>query len=92
MLATLSSEELTAWQIYEEMEPFGERAEYLRAASLCALLFNVNRGAKSKPATPEDFMPDTFKTPAPPADPRDVFLALAHGIGGKRLKVVKRNG
>ena len=47
--------------LYERMEPFGERGEYVRAAMLAAILVNAHRGAKSKPVTFDDFMPDTMR-------------------------------
>ena len=86
MLRSLSSEEITAWRIYEEMEPFGERAEYQRAADLMALLYNLNRSAKAKALTPADFMPETFKPQERPVSPREGLLALAQALGAKVRK------
>lgn len=85
----LSSEELTEWQLYEQIEPFGERAEYVRWAALCALLVNLQRTKKDTPAKVEDFLPETLKAPKPPADPREAMYALAQSLGAK---VVKADG
>lgn len=87
MLRNTTSEELTAWQLYEQMEPFGERAAYQRHAQLMAMLVNLTPRKNATAVKPEDFMPETFKTPPEPADPRAALLALAHAVGGKRLKV-----
>lgn len=44
------------WEIYHELEPFGEiRADY-RIATLVQMLYNVNRGPKQKALPLEDFL------------------------------------
>jgi hypothetical protein len=42
----MSSRELSEWELYEEMEPFGERREDYRAASICHVIA-VSQGAKN---------------------------------------------
>lgn len=90
MLRSLSAEEVTAWQLYEHMEPFGERAEYVRSAATCALLDNLLRPRKKgdQAATVADFMPDTFKEEKTPreSDPREAMFALAAAMGAKVVK------
>ncbi len=52
----LTAKEYLGWLAYAELEPFGElRADY-RAASIAAMIANVNRGEKQKPFTLEDVM------------------------------------
>lgn len=53
------------WQAYSTLEPFGPRAEHWQAASICAAIANVNRGKKTKPYKPEDFMPAVFTKDEP---------------------------
>lgn len=59
LLARMPSHELTEWQAYERVEPFGEARADLRMAILAALIANTNRDPKARrePFTPADFMP-----------------------------------
>ena len=51
LLRRMTSKQFRAWEMYYEVEPFGElRADY-RAASIVQILFNVNRGKDQKPIT-----------------------------------------
>lgn len=52
----MTSEELSMWKAYENIEPFGEVRADLRAALICSVLANVNRGKNTKPFTTADFM------------------------------------
>lgn len=58
MLQDVSSEDLTEWEAYSIVEPFGPRSDYHRTGLLVAKLHNVNRTKESQPAAkPEDFYP-----------------------------------
>jgi len=59
----LSSREVTAWQAYYQVEPFGEYKADLRMAMLLSLLANIYRDDKKhpQPFTVEDFMPACWK-------------------------------
>jgi len=57
MLEQLSARELTEWQAYAELEPFGFWRDHYHFGFLCALLANINRRKGSPPAAPGDFMP-----------------------------------
>ena len=59
MLARTSSREISEWMLYEGMEPFGERGQWLRNGILCATLVNL-QVEKNDKVRPEDFMPDTM--------------------------------
>lgn len=61
----MTSEDLVYWEILEQMEPFGERAQYIRNAMVCALIVNSNRGPNSTPATMDDFLPATLRSRQP---------------------------
>lgn len=57
----MSGRQFTEWQLYEAVEPFGERAQYWRAGQMCAAIQNSQRTKRSDPiAKAEDFMPHTF--------------------------------
>lgn len=53
------SEFLECWA-YEQLEPFGEKGDYLRAGTHSALLANIHRDPKkrSEPYVPQNFIPD----------------------------------
>ncbi len=53
----MSASEYRRWEIFEGIEPFGERGMYYRNALLCMTIAG-SHGVKTKL---EDFMPDTFK-------------------------------
>jgi hypothetical protein len=62
MLSEMTSEELTEWMAYGEIEPFGEVRSDLRMAKICETMVNVNRVSKDSPvAKVSDFMPDFAK-------------------------------
>lgn len=57
----VSSSDFTQWEMLEQIEPFGERAHYLRTAMLCALLVNINRVEGQPAAEIDAFMPSTMR-------------------------------
>lgn len=59
-MATTSSRELTEWQIFTEVEPFGEARADLRDAMIASVIANANRDPKARPQpfTPDDFLID----------------------------------
>lgn len=83
----MSAKRFTEWQLYEMVEPFGERAAYWRNGQVCAAIANSQRTKRSDPvATAEDFMPKTFRNDedeAPPADEFDQLKAQQDKAGGR---------
>lgn len=59
MRARLSPRQIQELLVLEQIEPFGERAQYLRTGILCSVLANIHRDPKQKssPYKPEDFIP-----------------------------------
>jgi len=57
LLSRVSSRELTEWQAYYGIEPFGEERSDLRAGIVAATTANAFRGKGAKPFKPQDFMP-----------------------------------
>ena len=56
ILKGLTAQQFLRWELYSMFEPFGEeRADY-RAASIAAVIANVNRSKKQKPYKIEDFL------------------------------------
>lgn len=62
MMNMMSAGELTYWQAYSSIEPFGEERADLRMGILASLIANVNRKKGSKAYKPEQFMPKFYKT------------------------------
>ena len=50
MLRRMQPEQLRDWQIYAELEPFGEEREDLRTAYIATLLYNIHRDSKQSPS------------------------------------------
>lgn len=76
----MSSQELTDWMVYAQVEPFGEERADLRAALISSVIANVNRDPKkrSKPFDVTDFM--LFREKAEPTR-EDVTQQIATLFG-----------
>jgi hypothetical protein len=53
----MDSREMSEWQAYFELEPFGQRREDYQFYSLMALLCNINSARNSREVKPTDFDP-----------------------------------
>ena len=51
-----TNNELVEWMVYSKLEPFGELRADMRAARICQVIANANRGKNRKPFTMKDFM------------------------------------
>ena len=63
MLEQLSAHELTEWQAYAELEPFGFWRDHYHVGFLASLLANIHRRKGAPAATAGDFMPFYEKPP-----------------------------
>lgn len=93
MLARMSSRELSEWQAFYGLEPFGEERADLRAGIITATMANINRDPKKrrKPYSPQDFMPEFgAKRTETPLERGERLLGIAEMItaafGGKDLR------
>lgn len=57
MLMRMSSEEISEWMAFFQVEPFGVDVEMYGPAIVAATIANVNRSKNQKAYSPEDFMP-----------------------------------
>lgn len=94
MLEQMPSRLFLEWVAYNNIEPFGETRDDLRAGIISATIANVNRDPKKGPPfTPQDFMPN-FEPEEEPVEkiPEDEMkqkvLALAQALGAR----VKKRG
>lgn len=84
MLDRMSASELAQWEYLECIEPFGERAAWIRHAALCTLLVNINTPADQPRADFDKFLPQTLQVrtsesskPMDPANVRAVMQMIA---------------
>jgi hypothetical protein len=56
LLDRIDSKELTEWQSYYLIEPFGEERADLRSGVLASIMSNAWRGKNSQVTSPSDFM------------------------------------
>jgi len=61
LLDRISSRELTEWQLFYGLEPFGSEAQFLGHAITSATIANVTRDKGHKEYNPRDFMPSFEK-------------------------------
>lgn len=52
----LTAKQFRYWEMYDEIEPFSDRRDDYRIASVCQMLYNVNRGKNQKPLPLKDFL------------------------------------
>lgn len=57
LLASVSSRELTEWQAFYGLEPFGDERADLRSGIVAATVANVHRDPQQEPFDVTDFMP-----------------------------------
>lgn len=56
MLRSLTAKQFRNWELYDEMEPFGEKRADYRTASIVQVIANVNRGTQTPAYKLEDFV------------------------------------
>ncbi len=90
-MARISHREFYEAMLLEQMEPFGERAEYYRAGEICATIANCNRDPKKRATafTPEDFFP-MLKNPV--ETPRQTTEQIAEAFMEFKESYNKRHG
>jgi hypothetical protein len=75
MLGRITSRELTEWQAFYSIEPFGEERAEMRNGMLIASMANLWRGKDTRPYRPEDFMLFRERVEPSPAGLKDKILA-----------------
>lgn len=70
--ASLDSRELTEWQLFFNLEPFGDLRADMRAGQVAAVMANIHRKPGSPAILPTDLMPllNDALNPPPEPDPR----------------------
>ena len=75
MLARMSADEFQYWFALEQLQPFGEIGEYLRAGRIAATFANANREKNTPPFKVRDMMPEIELKPQGPR-PRQTFAEM----------------
>lgn len=57
-MEALTSEQLTEWQAYYTLEPFGEGEAWLRSGIQSAVVANAHRSKRHRAFKPQDFIPE----------------------------------
>lgn len=92
LLSRVSSYELSEWQAFEKLEPFGSEAGYVGHAITAMTVANVHRGKDQKPAELGDFMPNFGEGEKEPQTEREMLqiaMTATIGLGGKDLRKAK---
>ncbi|MFA5161866.1 MAG: DUF4035 domain-containing protein [Elusimicrobiales bacterium] len=82
LLSRVSSRELTEWQTYYELEPFGEDRADLRAGIVASTVANVSRKSGTKPYKAQDFMPKFGKEKQDWREQLEMVKAINAALGG----------
>ncbi len=78
LLSRLSSKEVTDWQAFSAIEPFGEEREDIRAAMVACTVANALRSSKSPPCKIKDFM---LNFEPPKQQSKQDMKAILMGVG-----------
>lgn len=87
---------MAEWIAYAEVEPFGDRLDWLRTGVLASLWANMNRKKGTPAFKPEDFMPDSpekrivKKRKQTPAEMKALFMPLAEAGKARAAQEAKR--
>ena len=82
LLSRISSRELTEWQAYYSLDPFGEDRADLRAGIIAATTANMLRAKGAKGYKPQDFMPRFEKPRQDWRDQLEIVKTLNTALGG----------
>lgn len=83
LLSRMSSEELTEWMAYDQLEPIGAYRLDMVGGIISSILANQNRKRGAHAYKPQDFMPFLDKNEVDVLDPdsiRSMFGGLARDV------------
>lgn len=83
LLSRVSSRELSEWQAYYGLEPFGEDRADLRAGIVASTVANVSRKSGTKPYKAQDFMPRFDKTRQEWREQLELVKSINAALGGR---------
>lgn len=95
MLERLNSVQITEWQAFFRLEPFGHNMDYYMLGQIASLLYNAYRGKGKSARKPMDFVP-FYKGPGEKQDAEEIkSVLLEHAVpkssAKKRINVRKKS-
>jgi hypothetical protein len=86
----MGEDEFQEWLAYFQLEPWGTQTADQRAAIIASTIANVNRSAKQRAFTIDDFMPRYAARPhrrrQTPQEMRNLFAVMTRSVGGTYQK------
>jgi hypothetical protein len=87
LLEEMSAETWVLWQLYYDLDPWGEERADLRSGMIAAVIAETNRDKKKrrKPYAPKEFMPQFDRPPPKPQTPEEQAAILrmwVQALGG----------
>lgn len=94
-LEELTGKQLTEWEAYYSLEPFGELQEWERTGLLASMIANLFRGKDNKAAQPVDFIPSRllgrFAGKKQSVETQKTVLSAAFGSKGmSKREIIRR--
>ena len=80
LLPLLTSKQYDDWEIYDTIEPFGQRRSDRMAGEIAAANANLWRGEGSPAASPFDYMPGYYEPQATEEDIQAGTLGFVHNM------------
>ena len=92
-MQSLSREELSEWQAFWQLEPFGSQFDEYRSALIASVVAEVNRNRKKrgKAFTPKEFMPEWGKD-EPKKDQPQSGMDMFEFVKGVQREMEKNAG
>ncbi len=82
-MSSTTSRELAEWQAFARLEPFGPRREDVRAGTIAATVYNMNRGKDAPSLDAADFLcPDPVEAQA--REKRKLADQIKTALGARR--------
>ena len=92
LMTRMSFNEFMEWMALERVEPFGERAAYLRTGLIVSTMANIHRDDKTPAYRPSDFMPDFDDDDTPRKTPQQINDILTVIQKMQAQKAARQNG
>lgn len=77
----MSAAEFVRWMAFYKIDPWDEERADFRAATIAAIIANVNRGKGAKPFTEYDFMPHVPKEVKETIDSQRLSADIKKALG-----------
>ncbi len=91
LLESISAKELSEWQAYYNLEPFGSPIDDFRAGTVCSATVNLHLKKGKKPFGPADFFPNLKSSSKQSMKEMEAtLLGIAQSVNEKEKKKKKK--